>query len=619
MYVFNYKYLNYKYLLFLILISFISFELSAESNESDTPAPNLLKPPSTNRELLSYENFIKLKAPSSDAFVAVQRLASKYVEQKEWLKAANVFNTYRNYFPDDNKKFQKIIDLLTKPCDTLLLKNLGPGINTSGDELKPMPTADGKKMYFTGSKRQDNVGIDDVFISDFENGGWQKSSNHGSLLNTGKSESITGISADGTRLLIFGNYRQSLGRGDIFQIRKSNVGWSKIEHLPAPINSEHFECDASFSADGTAILFISDRPGGVGEFKRKDMLHNGDVWGNTDIYVTLRKDTGWSDPINLGNVINTPFAERTPFLHPDGKTLYFSSDGHYGLGFLDVFVSERLNENSWTEWSEPVNLGKMINTAGDDWGYIFATKGDVAYFTTDKLPEGHGGFDIYSITIPEIARPDKVAVISGFVTDEDNNPLDATINWEDISQRQKMAIGELYSDPIDGNYYIILPLGKNYEYYAHKKGYFPTTNSIDLRNVSKDSDIERTENIVIESIIGLARRGVKKYIMNIFDTNQHVFNPSAFTSINMLVDILKENVDIRVEVYAHTDSRGSDDFNDKLSEKRAQTMRQHLLKNGIDNERIIAKGYGKHYPIVPNDCPENMSKNRRLEFKFRTE
>ncbi len=605
-----------KYLTILIIIGLVSCLALAESRSNSEMMPNLHKAPASETEVSIYDKYIQANAPSNEAFVAVQRIASKYIEQKQWEQAAEIFEKYRIYFTSDDKKFQNIIDLILGKSDSLIVTNLGPGINTEGDELKPMPTIDGKKMYFTGSKRADNSGIDDIFISEYENGAWQKASNYGSLLNTGKSESITGISTDGTRILLFGNYPKSLGRGDIFKINKTQIGWSQIEHLPAPINSEYFECDATYSADGKAILFVSDRPGGVGAYQKKDLPYNGDVWGNTDIYVTIQTENGWSDPINLGNIINTPFAERTPYLHPDGKTLYFSSDGHYGLGFLDVFVSVRLKEDSWTEWSEPVNLGKMINTAGDDWGYIFATKGDIAYFTTDKLPEGRGGFDIYSITIPEVARPERVATINGQVTDENGKPLEATINWEDISQREKKSLGELFSDPVDGAYFIVLPLGKNYEYYAYKKGYFPTTNSIDLRNQAQNRSIERTENIILESIVGLAESGVKKYILNIFNTGQYNFNPAAYSSINMLVDLLKENSNIKVEVYAHTDSRGTDEFNDQLSELRAQTMRNHLLKNGISDDRIIAIGYGKRQPIVPNDSPENMSINRRLEFRF---
>ncbi len=611
--------------LLIAITGLIFFNTSASicrDSENAFAIPNLHRPPAEKSEAEVFERFILESAPSDEAFIAVQRLASRHIIKKDWQKAEEVFKKYKCFFPEDSTKFNKIIDLINQPCDSLIITNLGNGVNSLGDELNPKPTADEKKLYFTGGGRSDNKGVDDIFISKKENGTWQKAINHGSLLNTGKSEAITGISADGTRMLLFGNYRKSMGRGDIFKINKTINGWSRIEHFPPPINSGFFECDATYSGDGKAILFISDRPGSVGGYHKKDEPYHGDVWGNTDIFVTLKTDTGWSEPVNLGDVINTPYAERSPFLHPDGKTLYFSSDGHYGLGYLDVFKADRLSDTSWTEWSEPVNLGKKINTAGDDWGYNFTTKGDIAYFTSDKLEAGKGGLDIYSITIPERARPDQIATISGKVTDEHGNPLDAAIRWEDISQREKKDIGELYSDPMNGEYYIILPLEKNYEYYAFKKGYFPTTKSLDLRHFDKenrDTSIEVTENIVLESIIGLAKRGVKKYIMNIFDTNQYDFNPAAYTSINMLVDILIENPNIRVEVFAHTDSRGSEEYNNRLSEMRAQTMRTHLLENGISEERIIAKGYGEQFPVVPNNSLENMAKNRRLEFRFHTE
>lgn len=557
-----------------------------------------------------YDNYIKLNAPGEDAFVAVQRVAAQYVQERQWEKAADVFRMYSPLFKKMEKRFDKIISMLEAKEEKVILRGLGLGINSESNEYAPTPSADGMLMYFTGYERSDGFGGEDIFVSNLLNNAWQKAENSGSKLNSKTNEAIVSISADGNRIILFGNYKGTLGRGDNFYTDKTPAGWSDIRHFPEPVNSKYFDASAMITSDGNALLFVSDRPGGIGDTHFKGELYHGDTWGNTDIYVCIKKGSGWSEPVNLGAKINTPFAEYSPFLHPDGRTLYFSSSGNYGLGNFDVFKSVRLNDFSWTEWSEPVNLGKEINTAGDDWGYKISTSGDVAYFS--GFNGDNNSDDIYSITLPKEVRPERVATIRGKVTDDKGNILETDIMWEDLSSGKN--VGQLKSNPQDGTYFIALPLGKNYGYFAEKKGYYPVSKNIDLLGTSESKNI--TENIVLVSIQDIKEKEISVRINNIFfDYDKYEIKPESFPELDRLVKILKDT-DSKVEIAGHTDSRGKDQYNFELSKNRAQAVVNYLVSFGCSSVNLTATGYGETKPISNEETEEGYAQNRRVEFKF---
>ena len=568
---------------------------------------------STPKTFKQYDAYIKGNAPEEDAFVAVQRVAEPYIQDGQWEKAANVFKTYRPLFETMDTRFEKVISLLEAAEESLVVANLGSGINTDADEYAPVPSADGLRLYFLGRLRSDCYGGEDVFVSELQDSIWQKAVNLGKSINTNLNEAVQSITADGNRIILFGNYEETFGGGDIFYADKTADGWGEIQHFPEPTNSQYFDADASMTSDGKAILFTSDRPGGIGSFHEKSVLFHGHHGGNTDIYVCLLTEEGWSEPINLGATINTPYTERTPFLHPDGKTLYFSSDGHYGLGRLDVFIAVRLKEDSWTEWSELVNLGKEINTADDDWGYKVATAGDVAYFSARGKSGGYGGSDIYSRPLPDTARPEPVATISGKVTDDSGNPLEAAIKWEDLSTGKNM--GQLKSDPQDGSYFIVLPLGKNYGYHAEKEGYLRTSNNIDLRNETESLNI--TEDIVLRLIEEIIEEEIPVRINNIFfDFDKSELKLESFPELDYLAKILQEHPDKKVEISGHTCNIGTEAYNLDLSNRRAQSVVEYLISVGCDDVSLISTGYGESKPIASNETEEERAQNRRVEFRF---
>jgi outer membrane protein OmpA-like peptidoglycan-associated protein len=555
------------------------------------------------------QQYIYATAPGENAFVAVQRLAAPYIDRKDWKGAVTVFLKYREWFPEMFARFQNIIDLLNAPSQNLVTTNIKP-VNTSADEYFPVISIDGKKMYFTGSGRKDCIKGEDIFYSDFVNNSWQPARNMGPPFSTREDDAMNSISADGNILVIFGNYKGAFGGGDNFYVEKTSSGWSAIKPFPKPVNSIYWDCDGFLTADGKAFLFSSDRPGGVGEFHRGGLFFHGYYEGNCDIYVTLKTDSGWSKPINLGSTINTPYTERSPFLHPDGKTLYFSSDGFYGLGGLDVFKSVRLSDTSWTDWSEPVNLGKDINTSGFDIAYKITTDGNLAYFSSNR-PGGKGGYDIYSITLPEEAKPQKnVVTIRGKVTDENNIPLDAQLKWSDIVTNKNM--GELRSNPDNGEYMIILPVGSKYSYYAEKTGYYSVSNSIDLTDEKNYNVME--VNIQLVSIKSLEEKSIK--LNNIyFDFDKYDLKPESYTELNRVYNFLSDNPDVNIEISAYTDSRGSDEYNLELSQRRAQSVVDYLITKGISADRLLAKGYGKENPVADNETEEGRALNRRVEMK----
>lgn len=557
-----------------------------------------------------YHEFITKFAPSEDAFVAVQRLADEYIIKKDWDSAAYVYDYYRPYFPDSRYRFEKIIQLLKTQTPGVIATNLGPAINTKMDEWDPSPTPDGRFMFFSASSRPGGKGMTDVWYSKKVNGVWQAAANLGGGINSYNEETVDNVSADGTGLMLSGTFRGTFGKFDIFHAELDSAGWHDLEHYPKPINSEYTDESANITSDGKAILFASDRTGGTGPSVSFGNYYHGSEMGNMDIYIAFITDTGITTPINLGPTINTPFAERSAYLHPDGKTLYFSSNGHPGLGRLDVFKSERLSDTSWTEWSTPVNLGREINSANDDWGYKVNVAGDTAYFAAKDQPDGFGGWDIYSVTLPKFAKPKPVAIIRGIIKDNHNNPLTADIKWEDLVTGEQL--GTLHSDPLEGYFFIVLPLGKKYGYFASKDGYYSISGNLDL---SKDTvPISKHGDIILVSKKQFADSSAKIVIRNIFfKFDRADLQPESYPELNRLAKFLKQFPGKTVVIEGHTDSTGTHEYNKELSINRAKAVESYLENKGLIHNKFEIRGYGFDKPVAPNDSEENKALNRRVE------
>lgn len=592
-----------KYFLYLAFIFAPSLVLSQTTQTCDI----------NDRDQLEY--IISIYAPLEDAFVAIQKIAKPYIDRRDWKGAVKIYETFKSKFPDMKLRFEKIISILNAPELGIFPVNLGGAINTQYPEYVPILSPNMKKLYFTGRDREDGLGGEDIYLSEYKNNMWQLARALSGKINTESNEFINSLSADGNILVLFGNYENTMGRGDNFYVEKTAKGWSSIKIYPQPINSMYWDADAFLTADGKAIIFSSERPGGIGDYHPKGDCFHDMYWGNTDIYVCLKKDDGaWSDKaINLGPVINTPYTDRSPFLHPDGKTLYFSSDGHYGFGKSDVYRSVRLSDTSWTMWSEPVNLGKEINTADEDWGYKISTDGKRAFFSTIKAG-GFGREDIYYIDLPQEVQPVReVFTITGKVLDENGNPVDATLKWEDVQLDKEVGIAN--TDPSTGQYFIVLPVGKYYAYYAVARGFYSDVYYLDLTGQVDFKEV--TANVNTISIDKLKESGKSIRIEHIFfDFDRYELKEESYNSLNRLVKFLTENPGIAVEINAYTDNIGSENYNLTLSDRRATSVVNYLISRGIDSPRLIPKGHGKENPIASNDTEEGRALNRRVEFRI---
>ncbi len=548
-----------------------------------------------------YIKFIIDAAPLEPAFVALQRLIAPDLDEGDWNSAVDSLKKYQKYFPEDNR-IDGLIIILNAKSEKIVSKSVGEGVNTKFYEYMPVLTADDKFMYFCAQDRKDNIGGEDIFVSQKGKKNWTKARLVEDLSTAYANEAPLSVSADGNTMLMF-------YQSDIYFSNKTAFGWSDKQKFPVINLKESWEADAFLTADGNSIIFISDRVGGIGNHHRFNTTFHGSATGNPDIYVSQKDENGvWKAPVNLGTAINTPFAERSPFLHPDMKTLYFSSEGHNSFGFLDVFKTTRLSDTSWTEWSEPVNMGKGINTSNKDWGYKISTSGEVAYYAYYE----DGNVDINSLTLPEELQPERVAIISGVVTDTKKMVLLANIVWENLANGEK--VGSLQSDPSTGNYLIALPLWKNYGFYVEKQGYYPLSGNIDL---SKDIDnlniIKNFELISTQSIIsGEATIPLENVF---FESSKYNLKTESFPELNRFVLFLKENNSLKIEIGGHTDNKGDKEYNKTLSENRAKSVKTYLVKNGCHENLLIATGYGDSKPIDDNSTDEGRANNRRVEFK----
>ncbi len=594
--------INFIIIVSLLIISTVAYSQKIQVDAGEAPE--------------YYKNIVSLYAPSEDAFIALQYLAGRYVNDREWKKAVKVYEDYKFKFPNMYERIDKIIAILNSTDKQIKLFNMGGNINSLGKEYSPVISPDMKKIYFTGRDRDDNIGGEDVFVSFYTNNRWVISIPLTNKINTESNEYISSISADGNTLVLFGNYLNALGRGDNFYTEKTKNGFTEVKQFPEPVNSKYWDADAYLTADGKAVIFSSERPGGIGEYHPKGDYHHGMYWGNTDLYVVLKEPDGsWSKTaINLGPIINTPYTERTPFLHPDGKTLYFSSDGHTGLGKSDVFKVVRLSDTSWTEWSEPVNLGKEINTAEEDWGYKISTDGKHAYFSTIN-DMGFGEEDIYFVELPEEVQPvSDVVTINGKVLDENGNPVDATIRWEDVEAKREVGVAK--TDPVTGEYFIALPTGRYYAYYADVKGFYSIVNYLDLTAAKAFEEVQTNMSVI--SIEELKNSGKAIKIENIFfDSGKWDLKDESHEALNLLYRFMYANPEVLVEINAHTDNIGSDQFNQELSLKRAASVVNYLIQKGLEGSRLVPQGFGEAQPVADNNTDEGRAMNRRVEFRIR--
>jgi len=480
------------------------------------------------------------------------------------------------------------------------LINMGPNINSENDEYLPAVTADEQTIIITVRRPLDENTInkqsgleEDFYISKKINGEWVKSKPIGPPLNTFGNEGAQCISPDGQYIYFTAcNRDDGYGSCDIYYSYKKGDHWSIPENIGEPINTIYWESQPSISSDGKTLYFTSNRKGGK---------------GGMDLWKSIKGENNkWSEPINLGDSINTPLNELSPFIHPDNQTLYFSSDGRIGMGGKDIYYSRKKVDGNW---SLPTNIGFPINTYADEINLIVNAKGDLAYFSSDK-PVGFGKYDLYTFELYRQARPNSVSYMKGVIFDEETkSKIDA--NFELIDLETGFKIINSKSNPINGEFLVCLPLGKNYALNVSKSGYLFWSENFSFDNIHSELK-PMLKDIALKPI----KIGESVVLKNIFfDTDKFFLKNESKIELDILIELLNSNKRLKIEISGHTDNIGSEQYNLNLSENRAKAVYDYLISNGIDKARLKFKGYGYSKPIDDNKTDEGRSNNRRTEFK----
>ena len=480
--------------------------------------------------------------------------------------------------------------------------NLGPGINSPHDDYMPQSSPTGAVLYFTSQRRgfpgttydkDDNSWGEDIYsVSRKPGGGWGVPGLLPPPVNSVLNDGAPAFTADGQGLIFVGCGRnEGFGSCDLYQAALDGSKWSNPRNLGNVVNGSDWDSQPTISSDGRMIIFTSTRDGG---------------FGGEDLYMIVKDRYGaWATPVNLGDVINTPFDEQSPYLSADNRTLYFSSTGHPGFGKRDLFKT--VLDNTTGRWSEPVNLGQPLNSEGDDRYFTIGGSGEVGYFASNRKG-GLGGLDLYSIEIPQSMRPQPTVVVSGTVTSsKDKKPIGAFILVEDIDTAEVVA--SLKSNSETGKYLVVLPQGRNYSVSANHEGYFFYSQKFDVPRGGQYQEL--TRDIELKPI----EKGSRIVLNNIFfETGKAILSPDSKVELQKAVDLLKANPKMVIEVGGHTDNVGRAETNMTLSHERAKAVREALVTGGIAPERLKAKGYGQTSPVASNDTPEGRQANRRTEF-----
>jgi outer membrane protein OmpA-like peptidoglycan-associated protein len=550
---------------------------------------------------LSDENFIRKMAPKVPAYQRLLSLIESPIREKKWSAALAIVKSYQANFGQD-PHFLALFDMLSSKYDvSIKVSKFGPAVNSSeGSEYVPVMTGDDNTLYFCARDRNDNLGMEDIYVSEKSKSGWGQSTVLYSLSEAYSNDAPVSVSTDGNTMVLFRN-------GELFFSDKQADGWSDAVIYPESINHATWQADGIYSSDGRAFFFSSTYEKNYG-FAEEDSREG------IDIYVSVKNADGtWSTPANLGPTINSPFIDRSPFLHPDMKTLYFSSNGHGGFGNLDVYKSTRLSDSCWNCWSTPINLGKEINTPESDWGYKISTNGERAIFAkSGEGGENASGSDICWLNLPPHLRPDFVATISGKIVSKDQKPISAVIRWEDLTTGK--VVGETKTDPTDGGYFIVLPMGKLYGYFIDNQAYFPLSNNIDLRTQKVATEV--SEDIQLVTFKQMIEEGIAVPVNNLFfNVNKSDLLPYSIPELKRVAKIIIDQ-NLKVELSGHTDSDGEEADNLKLSEKRAAAVKQFLISIGVPEDKIVTIGYGETKPVMDNTTAAGKAKNRRVEIRF---
>lgn len=578
------------------------------------------------------------KKNTDNAFIeSYYYLGKAYSVNYEYEKALNIFQDLKTQVPERNKDFHKQIDNQILICQEgsklkqnpvkITIRNLGNSINSKFTDHSPVVSADDSLLIFTSRRPNetnqtediDGEYYEDIYYATRNGNNWTAPALLPGNVNSSTHEATIGLSADGQQLFIY----KPEDDGSIYTSKLEGDKWSEPQKLNENINTKYRETHASLSADGNYLYFTSNRKGG---------------YGNLDIYVSRKLPNGqWGPAENLGPAVNTEFEENSPFIHPDGVTLYFSSKGHGGLGGLDIFFVEK---NDFGTWTRPENVGYPINTVENDLYYMLSTDGQKAYYVSNKA-NGFGHSDIYQITLFGAADKGvtlfkgKVRVCAGnlpetFITVTDNYTGD--------------IIGTYTPNSKSGNFLLVLNRGNSYNISFEANGEIVYVEDLvvaedaasqQLYKVIKlDPNVKCAEDEFNDEDFFVSDEMDPKNIDeegNIYDTNIEIDNilfalgsASQIRSNKSLDDLAKylnNNPEAIVEIGAYADASGKASVNRNLTKKRAQVVKNYLMARKVKSKQLVLVAYGEENPIALNKKNENWNPkgqafNRRIEFRM---
>ncbi len=516
--------------------------------------------------------------------------------------------------------FVYLIAVLTTDGQSITNKSLS-NINSPMDEQSPVLSPDGKTLYFTIANHPQNVGgkrdLGDIWQSVLIGDEWSSPIHAGTVLNNKEYNAVGGFSADGSQMFLLGHYSNDgeVKTQGISVSRNSGTGWSTPENISIPyFLNKNATISGHINAAGNVFVFAGEAYATLGV---------------EDIYVSVKDATGkWSEPKNLGRNINTSFQEWSPWLSEDTRYLYFASNGRQGYGSFDIYYAQRLDD-TWTKWSAPINMGAGVNSEGRELFYIPFPKDEFALYTSTLNSDGYGDIKMYKppkealdslmkkmevlppdtvVKLVEIVREkpitseEKFVRVWGKIIDATSNaPIAANVNFHSDSDFQVVANS-------NGMFSINVPSVDEYSIKVEAPGFLGSFEKLDIRTFEmKELEMNfKLQPVAVGATVNLKSVLFQQSTANLLD--------ESYDELNMVVDFLKSNPSIEIELAGHTDNRGLQVHNMRLSRERVEKVKEYLISKGIDGKRITGKGYGGTKPIADNDAEITRRLNRRVEF-----
>ena len=530
-------------------------------------------------------------------------MAQIYRNQEEFANAKEHYEYFRELLPNNSATIQKIdheieeldfiIRSLAKPFD-IRARPFSTDVNTQSSEYLPQFTMDDSVIIFT----RRFFDQEDLFIATKSEDGFTV--NAIDELNTLGNEGAHTLSADG-QLLIFTQChpKQGFGNCDLYRSRRLPSGkWSKPANMGQRINSRSWDSQPSLSADGRTLYFASKRSGG---------------YGGSDIYVSRkRRDGTWTVPQNIGSEVNTPQNDEAPFIHADGRTMYFRSRGYIGHGNYDLY---RATYDGNT-WQDVTNLGSPINSTGEDGALVVSLDGTRGYYSTDILNGNKlDHLDLYEFDLPYELRPQPMTFVKGRVTDKESGmPLQAEIRIASLNDQKHRS---LYRANYNGEFLAAIPVGVPILINIHSDDYVFYSDHVYYEEVKYSVNPYKLYAELSKPEIAVEDRSEPVILKNIFfESGSANLLPQSESEITILYGLLQDQPYVRIRIIGHTDDVGNDEDNLSLSQQRAEAVKRALVEKGIKPDRIVATGMGETSPIDSNDTDEGRANNRRTEFEI---